>query len=177
MRQNFFVERRFFRFSLYFALDLAEHDKFICVCLLATTIDFQIAQHERAFTVAFEKDEWIGRPKFRRVKHVGIRIAGGDNETGWFCFWFAHPSCYPARRCRATAPVAKSWNGRRSARPTHEIQLLRTSSSLRKIQCSSASNPSVDRIRTAVLKKNTPNFIPKYRFWAPKNTFGLLPRR
>ena len=86
MRQNFFVERRFFRFSLYFALDLAEHDKFICVCLLATTIDFQIAQHERAFTVAFEKDEWIGRPKFRRVKHVGIRIAGGDNEAGWFCF-------------------------------------------------------------------------------------------
>src|SRR6266478_9125943 len=155
MRENFFIERRLFGSSLYFALDLAEHDEFICVGLLATAIDLQIAEDKRAFAIAFEKDEWIGRPKLCRIEHVGIRVAGSDDEAGWFCFWFAHSSCYAAWRCRATASVAKSRDGRRSARPTHEIQLLRTSSSLRKIQCSSASNPSADRINTAVLKKNT----------------------
>src|SRR4029077_880377 len=90
MRQNFFVGRRFFRFSLYLALDLAEHDKFICVGLLATAIDFQSAQDKRAFAIAFEKDEWIGRPKIRRVKHIGIRLAGGDDEPGRFSLSLAH---------------------------------------------------------------------------------------
>src|SRR5882762_7484721 len=161
MRQNFFIGRRLFGFSLHFALDLAEHDEFICVGLLATAIDFQIAKDKRAFAIAFEKDEWIGRPKLCRIEHVGIRVAGGDDEAGWFCFCFAHSPCYAAWHCRATASVAKSRDGRRSARRTHEIQLLRTSSSLRKIQCNSPSKPSVDRIRTAVLKKNTPSFIPK----------------
>ena len=90
MRQNFFVGRRFFRFSLHFALELAEHDKFIRVGLLAAAIDFQIAQDKRAFAIALQKDEWIWRPKFRRIKHIGICLAGGDDETGWFCFSFGH---------------------------------------------------------------------------------------
>src|SRR4029077_10910915 len=90
MRQNFFVGRRFFGFSLYLALDLAEHDKFICVGLLATAIDFQIAQDKRAFAIAFEKDEWIGRPKIRRIEHIGIRLAGGDDKAGWFSLSPAH---------------------------------------------------------------------------------------
>src|SRR5438094_9754371 len=94
MRQNFFVQRRLFGFSLYLALDLAEHDKFICVGLLATTIDFQIAQHERAFTIAFEKYEWIERQKFRLIKHVGIRLACSDNETGLVYFCIGHTYCY-----------------------------------------------------------------------------------
>src|SRR6266542_2667975 len=90
VREDLFVGRRLFRFSLYFALDLAEHDEFIRVGLLAAAIDFQIAQDKRAFAIAFQKDEWIWRPKFRCVKHVGIRFAGSDNEAGWFCFCFAH---------------------------------------------------------------------------------------
>jgi hypothetical protein len=47
--------------------------------LLATAIDLQIAQDECPFTVALKKYEWIGRPKLRRVKHVGILLAGGDD--------------------------------------------------------------------------------------------------
>src|ERR1700704_768183 len=90
MRENSFVGRRLFGFSLHFALDLAEHDEFICVGLLATAIDFQIAKDKRAFAIAFEKDEWIGRPKFRRIEHIGIRLAGGDDEAGWFCLSLAH---------------------------------------------------------------------------------------
>src|SRR5712692_4413891 len=115
MCKNLFIERRVFGFSLHFAFQLTEHDEFVRVGMLATAIDFQIAQDQRAFAIAFEKDEWIGRPKFRRVKHVGIRVTGGDDEAGWFCFWFAHPFCYAAWRRRATASVAKSWDGGRSA--------------------------------------------------------------
>src|SRR5262245_6285337 len=89
MRQNFLVSRRLFRFSLHFALERAEHDKFIRVSLLSPAIDFQIAQDKRASAIAFQKDEWIGRPKFRRIKHIGICLAGGNDEAGWFCFCFA----------------------------------------------------------------------------------------
>src|SRR5438477_13048936 len=64
--------------------------------------------------------------------------------------------------------LANPSDGRRSAHPTHEIQLQRTLSSLRKIQCSSASNPSADTIRTIGLKVNTLNLIPKLSFCAPK---------
>jgi hypothetical protein len=90
MCENLFIGWRAFGFSLHFALELAEHDEFIRVGLHSTAIDFQIAQDKRAPAIAFQKDEWIGRPKLRRVKHVGICVAGGDDEAGWFCFLFGH---------------------------------------------------------------------------------------
>ena len=43
MREDFFIWRRFFRFSLHFALELAEHDELIRIGLFAPAIDFQIA--------------------------------------------------------------------------------------------------------------------------------------
>ena len=86
MCENLFIGWRFFGFSLHFALELAEHDEFIRIGLLATAIDLQIAQDKRASAIAFQKDEWIRRPKFRRIKHVGISVAGGDDKAGRFCF-------------------------------------------------------------------------------------------
>src|SRR5262245_17651614 len=86
MCENLFIRRRAFGFSLHFALELAEHDDVIRVGLPWTGIDFQIAQDKRAPAIAFQKDEWIGRPKLRRVKHVGIGVAGGNDEARWFCF-------------------------------------------------------------------------------------------
>src|SRR5262249_2073774 len=90
MRQNFFVGSRFFRFPLHLALEFAEHYEFVSVGLLTTAVDFQIAQDKRTSAIALQKDEWIRRPKLRRIEHVGIRIAVGNHEAGWFCFWFAH---------------------------------------------------------------------------------------
>src|SRR4029077_12305986 len=90
MCENLFIGWGAFGFSLHFALELAEHDEFIRVGLLSTAIDLQIAKDKRAPAIAFQKDEWIGRPKFRRVKHVGICVTGGDDEAGWFCFCFTH---------------------------------------------------------------------------------------
>ena len=86
MRQHLFVGRRFFGFSLHFALDLAEHDEFIRLGLLAPAIDLQIAQDERAFAVAFQKNKWIGREKFRRVKHVGIVSLAATMRRAGFVF-------------------------------------------------------------------------------------------
>jgi hypothetical protein len=83
MCEDLFIERRLFGFSLHFALELAEHDEFIRVGLLATAIEFQITEDKCAPAIAFQKDEWVGSPKFRRVKNVGICLAGGDDETGW----------------------------------------------------------------------------------------------
>src|SRR5439155_12431472 len=54
MRKNLFIGRRFFGFPLHFAFELAEHDEFIRVGLLATAIDFQIAQDKRALAIAFQ---------------------------------------------------------------------------------------------------------------------------
>jgi hypothetical protein len=90
MCENLFIGWRAFGFSLHFALELAEHDEFIRVGLLSTAIDFQIAQDKCALAIAFQKNEWIGRPKLRREKHIGICFAGGDDEAGWFCFLFGH---------------------------------------------------------------------------------------
>ena len=90
MCENPFIARRLFGFSLRFPLELAEHDEFIRVGLLAAAIDFQIAQDKRASPIALQKDEWIRRPELRRVKHVGIGLACGDDETGRFRFSFAH---------------------------------------------------------------------------------------
>ena len=91
MREHFFVGWRLFGFALHFALDLAEHDKFIRVGLLATAVDFQIAQHERAFAVSLQKNKGIGRPKSRRVKHIGIGFARRHDHPGFaisdFGFW------------------------------------------------------------------------------------------
>ena len=86
MCENLFIGWRLFGFSLHFALELAEHDEFIRIGLLATAIDLQIAQDKRASAIAFQKDEWIRRPKIRRIKHVGISVAGGDDKAGRFCF-------------------------------------------------------------------------------------------
>ena len=61
------------------ALELAEHYKFIRVSLFAAAIDFQIAQDQRSFAVALKENEWIRRPKLRRVKHVGILLARCDD--------------------------------------------------------------------------------------------------
>src|SRR5207302_11172938 len=83
MRQNFFIRRRLLRFSLHLALELAEHEEFIRFGLFATAIDFQIAQDQRAFAVALQKNERIGRPKLRRVKHIRVGFAGRDDEAGF----------------------------------------------------------------------------------------------
>ena len=82
MRQNFFIRRRLLRFSLHLALELAEHEEFIRFGLFATAIDFQITQDQRAFAVALQKNERIGRPKLRRVKHIRVGFAGRDDEAG-----------------------------------------------------------------------------------------------
>ena len=90
MRNNFFVRRRLLRFPLHFVLKLAEHDKFICVGLLAASIDFQIAQDKRALAVSLQKNEWIGRPKLCRVQHIRVGVACSDNQARWFGFSFGH---------------------------------------------------------------------------------------
>src|SRR6186997_1664308 len=94
MGQHFFVRRRLFRISLQLALDFAKHYKFIRVSLLAGAIDLQITQDQCAFAVALKENEWIGRPKLRRVKHVGILLARCDDEACRFNFWFAHYGLY-----------------------------------------------------------------------------------
>src|SRR5207249_11531727 len=94
MCQNFFVGRRLSGFSLYFAFELAEHDKLVGVGLLAASINLQVAQHERAFAVSLQKNKWIRRPELRRVKHVGIGLAGRNDETRWSCLWFTHCGLY-----------------------------------------------------------------------------------
>ena len=78
-----------FSTSLHFSLELAEHDEFIRIGLLATSIDFQIAQDERALAISFQEDEWIRRPKLCRIKLVRIGFAGGDDQAGRFVFVFA----------------------------------------------------------------------------------------
>src|SRR6185503_20820143 len=90
MGQHFFVRRRLFRISLQLALNFAKHYKFIRVSLLAGAIDLQVTQDQCAFAVALKKNEWIGRPKLRRVKHVGILLARSDDEACRFSFCFAH---------------------------------------------------------------------------------------
>src|SRR6476659_7228089 len=94
MGQHFFVRRRLFRFSLQLALDFAKHYKCIRVSLLASAIDFQITQDQRPVAGALKENEWIGRPKFRRVKHVGILLARSDDEACRFSFSFAHCDLY-----------------------------------------------------------------------------------
>ena len=79
MGQHFLVRRRLFRFPLQLALEIAEHYKFIRVSLLAAAIDFQIAQDQCPFAVALKENEWIGCPKLRCVKHVGILLARSDD--------------------------------------------------------------------------------------------------
>jgi hypothetical protein len=58
--------------------------------LLAAPIDFQIAQDQCSFAVTLKEDEWIGRPKLRRVKHVRIMLARSDDKACWPGFSFAH---------------------------------------------------------------------------------------
>ena len=82
MCQNFFVGRRLSGFSLYFAFELAEHDKLVGIGLLAASINLQVAQHERSFAVSLQENKWIRRPEFRRVQHVRIGFARGDDEAG-----------------------------------------------------------------------------------------------
>jgi hypothetical protein len=60
------------------------------VSLSAPAIDLQIAQDECAFAVALQKNEWIRRPKFRGIKYVRIRLAGGDDQACGFGFCFVH---------------------------------------------------------------------------------------
>ena len=90
MRKNFFVGWCLLRFSLHFTLQLAEHDEFVRFGLFAPAIDFKIAQNECALAIPFQENEWIGRPKFRRIKHVRISVAGGDDQPGCFVLSFAH---------------------------------------------------------------------------------------
>ena len=90
MGQHFLVRRRLFRFPLQLALELAEQYEFISISLLAATIDFQIAQDQCPFAVALKENEWIGRPKLRRVKHVGILLARSDDKACRFSFCFTH---------------------------------------------------------------------------------------
>src|SRR6516165_6357556 len=107
MGQHFLVRRGLFRFPLQLALEIAEHYEFICISLLAAAIDFQIAQDQSPFAVALKENEWIGRPKLRRVKHVGILLACSDDEPCRFGFRFAHSvrqsttlnfsACHPER--------------------------------------------------------------------------------
>jgi hypothetical protein len=63
MGQHFFVGGAFFDLPCNFAFELAEHDKFVRVSLLASAIDFQIAQDQCPFAVALKENERIGRPK------------------------------------------------------------------------------------------------------------------
>src|SRR5215471_20037085 len=90
MGQHLFVRRRLFRFPLQLALELAEHYELIRISLLAAAIDFQIAQDQCSFAVTLKKNEWIGRPKLRRIKHVGILLARSDDKACRFTFCFAH---------------------------------------------------------------------------------------
>lgn len=88
MRKNFFVGWRLFRFSLHFALELAKGNELVRVSLLARTIDFQIAQDQRAFAVSLEKNERIGRPELRRVQHIRVILARRyDQAILDFGFW------------------------------------------------------------------------------------------
>src|SRR4030095_1160394 len=59
VRENLFVRWRGLRVSLHFALQLAEHDEFVRIRLLAAAIDFQIAQYESSLAIALKKNEWI----------------------------------------------------------------------------------------------------------------------
>src|SRR5206468_9728699 len=68
--------------SLHLAFKLAEHDKFICIGLFASAINFQVAQDQRTFPISLKKNKWIRRPKLRGVKHVGIGLAGRNDKTG-----------------------------------------------------------------------------------------------
>ena len=81
MRQDFFVGRRLLCLALYFAFELAEHDKLVRLRILLRPIDLQIAQDERALPVLLKKNERIADEDPCRVKHIGIGIAGRDNQT------------------------------------------------------------------------------------------------
>src|SRR5215470_4213831 len=59
MREHFFIRRRVFGLSLRLALELTKHDKFICIGLLASSIDLEIAQDQRAFAVSLQENKWI----------------------------------------------------------------------------------------------------------------------
>ena len=145
MRENFFVGRRLFGFSLHFALELAEHDEFVRIGLLATAIDLQIAQDQCALAVSFQKNKWIRRPKFRRVKHVGISLAGGDDQAVPVLFLIcSFPLVTPVGVAGQPDRLLNHQMSRRNARPTHEICFFSLRVALRKIQCNSPSNPSVD---------------------------------
>src|SRR5262249_51657463 len=94
MREHFFIRRRVFGLSLHLALELTKHDKFICIGLLASSIDLEIAQDQRAFAVSLQENKWIRRPKLRGIKHVRVGLACGDDKAGGFAFCFAHGGLY-----------------------------------------------------------------------------------
>src|SRR5205823_14707521 len=86
---------RLFCLALYFAFELAEHDKLVRLRILLRPIDLQIAQDERALPVLLKKNERIADEDPCRVKHIGIGIAGRDNQTRSFGFC-CHFSMLPA---------------------------------------------------------------------------------
>ena len=91
MRKDFFVGRRLFRFSLHFAFEFAKGNEFVRVSLLARTIDFQIAQDQRAFAVSLKKNKRIGRPELRRVQHVGVMLARRYDQAIFSFGFCSHP--------------------------------------------------------------------------------------
>src|SRR5207248_10783818 len=105
MRQDFFVGRRLLCLALYFAFELAEHDKLVRLRILLRPIDLQIAQDERALPVLLKKNERIADEDPCRVKHIGIGIAGRDNKranSGFVAIFRSYPRrafCHP-EQCR-----------------------------------------------------------------------------
>jgi len=49
--------------------------------LLFGAIDLEIAQHGEFFSFVLEKDERVGHEKANRIEHVGIALAGGDEQN------------------------------------------------------------------------------------------------
>ena len=82
MGENFFVGGRLAALPLHFFFKSAVGQKLVRLRLFAAAIDLEVAQDQRSFPVLLEENKRIGRKEARRVKHVRIGLAGGDDEAG-----------------------------------------------------------------------------------------------
>ena len=84
MRHDLTESGRFLAVALDLPLDFAQRHDLIHLRLAPATIDLEIAQDDRAFAVLLEKDEWIADEHARRIKHVGVALAVGNDEARLF---------------------------------------------------------------------------------------------
>src|SRR6476619_7065372 len=91
MSEHFLVVRGLGTRPLHLLFKRAVGQNLVGLCLLASPMDFEIAQHERSPAILFEKNKGIGREETGGVKHVRVILAGRDDETRFllgFGHWF-----------------------------------------------------------------------------------------